>query len=364
MPAEAYVYIYLLLCTVMLMKNLRYAKMPDGRMIAAGKLAQPKHVGFMIFLIVWLGFRPISRVFADTASYAEVYEAIFGIPFEFTILTENIIFDNIFNFFAGNSIPISFFFTVMAAVYFSCVHLASRKLFPENSSIAFFSYLVGFSTFSYGTNGVKAGAAAAILLVALAYKDRKFLFILLVITAIGIHHSMLVVAVAYLMSYFIKNTKLFFLGWLFTLIISALHIGFFQELFAGLASDKAAEYLSGEGNVAYMTGFRLDFILYSAGPVLVGYIILIRQRIHNEIYEFWVRMYLTTNGVWMLCMYASFTNRIAYLSWFMYPFVLIYPYYAMKSSKRQLVIGEKVVRYHLYFTLFMEVIFYNFIKML
>ncbi len=27
-----------------------------------------------------------------------------------------------------------------------------------------------------------------------------------------------------------------------------------------------------------------------------------------------------------LCMYAGFTNRIAYLSWLIYPIVLIYPY--------------------------------------
>ena len=70
-------------------------------------------------------------------------------------------------------------------------------------------------------------------------------------------------------------------------------------------------------------------------------------------------MYLTCNGIWMLCMYAQFTNRIAYLSWFMYPILLVYPCYAIVDKNHPLVlVRQKVVLLHLAFTLFMDLIYY------
>lgn len=357
-----YQYIYLLLCTVKLTKSLRFAKNPSSLVSNVNSLHIESHIGFVFFLILWLGLRPVTRQFGDTAAYNEMYQFVYGVPFKFTFLTGNIIFDNLFSFWGSLRLPISSFFILIAAIYFLCIYLASRKLFPENSNIAFFSYLVGFSTYAYGTNGIKAGAAAAIFLVALAYKENKKLFFLLVLVSMGFHHSMFVVGIACVMSCFIKKTKLFFFGWLFALVIAALHINYFQDLFSSFGGDSAADYLKGQGEVVYMTGFRVDFILYSFAPVLIGYHVCFRQRIRNDKYEFLLRMYLTTNAVWMLCMYASFTNRIAYLSWLMYPFVLIYPYFAIRTSRNQIVIGKKVAVCHLYFTLFMDVIFYTFIK--
>ena len=58
-------------------------------------------------------------------------------------------------------------------------------------------------------------------------------------------------------------------------------------------------------------------------------------------------------------MYAEFTNRIAYLSWFMYPIVLIYPCYAIKDKLHPLVLNrQKIVLCHLAFTLFMDLVYY------
>ena len=60
----------------------------------------------------------------------------------------------------------------------------------------------------------------------------------------------------------------------------------------------------------------------------------------------------------MLCMYANFTNRIAYLSWFLYPIVLIYPYLNEDWGVNKYKIFSMVVFLHLSFTLFMSVIYY------
>lgn len=308
---------------------------------------------FVLTLVV--GFRP-AQIGADTSQYMKNYLYMIGERFELVEDSENPIFDNFMAFMGSLGFDIYAVFLPMALMYFGCMYLACKKLFPKNQEIAFLTCLVAFSTFSYGVNGMKAGTASSLFLVALAYSEKKWLSIGLTLFTIGLHHSMVVVAYAYIISYFYKNTKMYFYGWLAVTFIATAHIGAFQTIFAGFADDKGKEYLSGSG---YITGFRPDFMLYSAMPVLVGYYMLFKKKIKNAQYELWLRMYLTTNSVWMLCMYASYTNRIAYLSWFMYPIVLIMPYYAIKTSENQLVTGHKVVLYHLYFTLFMSFVYYG-----
>lgn len=311
----------------------------------------------VIVLTYFIGFRPES-VGADTTQYIQNYEYEKGVVYQLNYDTENVIFDNLFTYLGSRNYDISELFLIMAFIYFACIYVACRRLFPQNQEIAFFSYLMAFSTFSYGVNGMKAGVGAALFLVALAYREKKILSIVFAALSVGFHHSMIVVAIAYVISYFYKNTKMFFYGWLLCTLLAIAHIRFFQILFASFASDKANEYLSGVG---YITGFRPDFILYSAMPILIGYIMLFKKKIRNELYELWLRMYLATNSAWMLCMYASYTNRIAYLSWFMYPIVLLIPFYSIKTSNNQFIVGKKVVLYHMFFTLFMTLVYYRFI---
>jgi hypothetical protein len=47
-----------------------------------------------------------------------------------------------------------------------------------------------------------------------------------------------------------------------------------------------------------------------------------------------VNTYLLTNAVWILVIHANFSNRFAYLSWFMMPWVLVYPFIPGKVIHR------------------------------
>jgi hypothetical protein len=60
----------------------------------------------------------------------------------------------------------------------------------------------------------------------------------------------------------------------------------------------------------------------------------------------------------MLCMYAEFTNRIAYLSWLMLPIVLIYPLLNEDWGSGQYKTFQWVALGHLAFTLFLNYIYY------
>jgi hypothetical protein len=44
--------------------------------------------------------------------------------------------------------------------------------------------------------------------------------------------------------------------------------------------------------------------------------------------------YLLANAVWVLLIHASFSNRFAYLSWFMMPWLLVYPFLPGKTLTR------------------------------
>lgn len=186
--------------------------------------------------------------------------------------------------------------------------LTCKKIFRSNLLVSFLTCLTAFSTFSYGTNGIKAGAAASIFLCTLAYKYKLLLSILLAFLSWGFHHSMSIVLIAYFCSYFFRKTKWYFYIW-GALILAALHVEFFQILFSGYTDQKGSRYLLTDED-SFVTGFRLDFILYSAVPVIIGYLIKFKRHVNDEIYDLWLRMYLLTNSVWMMCIYASFTNRI------------------------------------------------------
>lgn len=309
-----------------------------------------------LFMIVFIGMRPISgKYFLDMANYNEYYSLILGDRFYFEKETENLFFDNWVSWMASNYVDFSTVMLIFATVYYSMMYVACRKLFPKDTLLAFIVYLAAFSTFSYGTNGMKAGMAASTFLVALAYYDKLWLTIPLALFTYTQHHSMSLVIASYILVLFVKNPKYYFMGWFISFLIALLHIKYFQILFAGFTDEHGAGYLLSERN----SGFRLDFILYSAVPVIIGYMMIFEYKLlQSRTYNILLNLYLTTNSFWMLCMYANFNNRIAYLSWFLYPIVLLYPFVNIKWHGQQIRYLRYAVYGHLAFTLFMTFIYY------
>ena len=170
--------------------------------------------------------------------------------------------------------------------------------------------------------------------------------------------------VAFILASLYKNPKMYLAVWGMCVLISLAHITWFQNLFAQISADNGdasgANYLLGSDANGWggKSGFRYDFVLYSAMPIWVGYYALYKKKIKSASYNFVLNTYTVLNSVWMLCMYAEFTNRIAYLSWFMYPFVLIYPLVCENWGIQKYRTLSKIMLYHLGFTLFMQIIYY------
>lgn len=374
---DIYEYILLLIATIgtlNLVKKYRVATF--NQVLAERKAVASASLVLAVFFTFLIGLRPMGAMawmWSDSANYNYSYNMREGAQFFFDPHAENLIWDNLFDWWASNSLGITPLFFLCDAIYFGCTYAACRKWFPRDTTMAFLVFLGAFSTYSYSYNGVKAGVAGAIFLLGLAYYEKRVLSVVLILISWGFHHSMQMPVAAYILTLFYKNPKWYFYGYAFCVVMSILHVGFFANLFAGMSSDeRGAEYLlaTGTSEDSHITGFRLDFLLYSVMPILIGYKIVMKEKLQvSKLYSALLHMYICTNGIWCLCMYASYSNRIAYLSWFMYPFVLIYPFLKedlrgvlILKSRNQYVQLAKVASYHLYFTLFMELVFYKILK--
>ncbi len=319
----------------------------------------PGSMIFAFIMILFIGLRPHTSVFVDTKNYAEWWGLQFWTGFDTN--AENLLFDNFYIWMSSIFPDPTPFFIIVAFIYFTCMLVACRKLFEANTFAAFLVCLAAFSTFSYGTNGIKAGCAASLFIMCLAFRDKKVVSIIFLLLSWGCHHSMVMPVVAYFVTLIFKDSRWYFYGWLFCLAMAAGHVTFFQTLFASMSDESGNAYLtSSNDDWGGKSGFRIDFVLYSAMPVLMGYFVIFKYQLRDRLYEDMLHYYLTLNGVWMLCMYGSFTNRIAYLSWFVYPFLIAYPCYAIPSESHPLVENRgKFIYGHLAFTLLMWLVIYK-----
>ncbi len=355
-PAELYNSIYLITLLILtIVMGFEYSTFTNERLASNQQGSVIPSAFLCLIITLFIGFRPISYIFVDMGGYANEWEWWQGQDASLSWEWTNKIFDNLRVQMATSGMPVTNLFILISVIYFGCIWVACRKIFPYDTILAFVVYLGAFSTFSYGTNGIKAGAAASIFLLALAYHKNTKLAIIFALISWGFHHSMSMVVGSFVIVKLYNKPKMYFFIWVFSLIIAAAHISVFQSIFQSMTDERGESYLEMQ---KFGKGFRFDFVLYSAMPVLVGYYTIFKKKILSQNYCTLLNMYLLTNSIWMLCMYAEFTNRIAYLSWFMYPIVLIYPFLNMKLCNKQYHKAIMVTMLHLCFTLFMTFVFY------
>lgn len=358
LPAYLYQYTYLLVITTVSILCLLYYRSTDD--LRHKKSILPA-ILLLIFMIFFIGLRPIDLEFIDMFDMSFIMDLRKGQDFVFDWDADNLIYDNLYNYWCAKEYSKEYFFLIFSAIYFGGIFIATRKLFKLNTLLVFLIYLGAFSTFSFGTNGIKAGAAASLFLVAVAYRKNIFIAIPFMLLSLGVHHSMTLPIGAFIIAYFFKDRRYYLAFWFICLFLSAFHVTYFQELLSGYTDEQGASYLEivdPEKNVFKgATGFRLDFILYSAVPIFLGYYFFIKKELSSATFDFIWCLYVLCNGVWLLCTYASYTNRIAYLSWCIYPFVLAYPFVNFAWSDRQEVYLKRCVFLHLGFTIFMNTIY-------
>lgn len=285
-----------------------------------------------ISLVLWLGLRPINVAFQDTCNYAIMYSYL-SINEPGYEGKGDWLFMSIMYWFKKNGLGVNLFFLFVEAVYMYCSAYVCTRLFKFRPMVAYVAILASFSFYSYAVNGLRQGMACAIMLVVLALvKDKKWILSgILGYFAVGTHNSVLLLIAAIVLAFFYKNTKVYFSVWLVCIVLSAFSSGMMEAIFQSIGfldTGRSAEYLdnaNADMSQFSSVGFRYDFLLYSAIPIFLG-VYEVYKGYKDDDYKLILNTYIITNSFWVLVNRSWLSNRIAYLSWFMYAIVLIYPY--------------------------------------
>lgn len=308
----------------------------------------------IIVVILYMGLRPVSFRFGDTGVYADSFYKLQMNADQFRILDGGEwVFNTIMLWFAKYS-NVHFFFLFCAAVYMGALGLACRRIFKEDFFIPLIVAIGMFFFWAYGVNGVRNGMAASVIILALTFRNNIPVMIVLFILGLGIHKSLYLVLAAASVAFFIKDHKIFLGIWVSCIIVSLVAGNSVANMLVSsnlIEDDRFASYISGNHEPAVFshTGFRWDFLLYSAMPVGVGCYFISGQKYTDRFYIWLFNIYLMTNAFWIIVIRASFSNRFAQISWFLIPLVMIYPLFMKKFWEDQSVkIGYIVTLSYLY----------------
>jgi hypothetical protein len=350
-PLYYHVLLALVLITVLHSQVLRIEEKKNKNFIAfSGSF-------LLVFVLLYMGLRPLHGIFMDMITYSQLFERI--VEGNNVNLNGDLGFD-FFIRLSAKIMTVQMFFFVCAVIYVLPLWYLSKKWFGQYWFYAFLMLVGSFSFWAYGTNGIRNGLATSLFLLALVFSERKVLFILFVLLSCSMHKSMLLPTFAYGLTFINNDPKKYFLFWLAAIPLSLVLGSFWENLFGGLGfGDDRMSYLTA-GNVNddtfSSTGFRWDFLLYSATGVFAGYYFVIKKGFKDMMYHRLLNTYLVTNALWILMIRANFSNRFAYLSWFMLGLVIVYPFLKQKMIPNQFKTMGIILFGYFFFTYLMNVI--------
>ncbi len=278
----------------------------------------------VLYILLYIGLRPIHAIFVDMTTYASTFH-----NYKYGIMPE-IIKDPVFHYYTllcSKIIGVNTFFFLCATLYIIPLYIASKKWFGEYWVYAFLFIAGSLSFWSYGVNGIRNGIAASLFLLALSRETRTFQ-ILWIMLAIGFHKSMMLPALGFLLAQTYNNPKWYLAFWISCIFASLIGGGIWANLFANIGfEDNRIGYLTSgmDSGKFSRTGFRWDFLLYSATAILAGWYFIVIKGFNDKLYLQLFNTYIFANSFWILVIQANFSNRFAYLSWFMIAPVIIYP---------------------------------------
>lgn len=332
-----------------------------------GDLSNPTTIGvfktfglfFAIIFILYMGQRQVSSQFGDTVNYNRAYQTMQQ-GNDFIIKS-----DYLFNYlmvFCSKLMPVRVFFQLIVILYIVPIILFCYKYFTNYWFFAFIMFVGSFSFWAYGVNGLRNGLGTSIFILALCFYDKKILMYICLGMSYFMHASLIIPIVALIVSGIYKNPKIYLYLWLASIFLSLAGGSAWSSFFAnlGFAEDRTGGYLTG-GSAEYnnnfsQTGFRFDFLLYSASAVFAGWYFIFKKKITDPFYIHLFGIYCIANAFWILVITAAFSNRFAYLSWFLMPAIIAYPMFRYKIWENQSRRFAVILFLYFMFTFFMNVI--------
>ena len=310
---------------------------------------------FSVFYILFFGFRPASPVFGDTYIYTTTYETIqkYGVYYlgndtdGSLVVHESAGKDWLFNtvmFLCAQVMSVNFFFVIVMFFYITMMYQGCQKLdFKHGATLMIFS-IGAFSFYGYSVNGLRNGIACSFIILALARfcRGEKLWPAILSFIALGCHKSVALPIACALFTYYVRKPKYMYLVWIGSILLSMTIGGYLSNMISLLGFDerlaqnlKSGAEVAGSWGVEMESRFRWDFLLYSAMPIVLGWYAVFKRKVYNNTYLILLGTYIYANAFWVILIRSLFSNRFAYLSWFLYPIVLAYPLMTLPVFKKQ-----------------------------
>jgi len=298
---------------------------------------------FVVALIMYMGARPVSAEFGDTINYAAEFQTLQqgeagNWKAQLTGMKGEWLFAVILHAWVQHGNVHDYFLTC-SAVYVGALALASYRIFGARWFIPFLITCAMFTFWVYGVNGVRNGMAASVMILGLTFRSNLKMLLLCTVLAVSLHKSMMLLAAAGVCAWFITDTRYYVAAWVGSILAVILagpaigemiaSSGFFDDPRLTLYINQADE-LKASSALFSSVGFRWDFLIYSALPIVTGCYFLFREEYRDVMYTWLLNIYIAANAFWILCMYAAFSNRFAQLSWFLMGFVFIYPFFKQR----------------------------------
>lgn len=314
---------------------------------------------YLPLLILYIGFRPISgRLFGDTLTYSYHF-AKFQINTD-VIIEKDFVFMQFMKW-CSQFMDIQAFFILCALLYLIPVFIFSIKYFKSFWFLGVILFVTSFSFWGYGTNGIRNGLGTGFFILGLSFYNKKLMMYPLFVLGYLMHASIMIPITAFIISGLYKNPKIYIYLWLASIPLSLIGGSAWSTFFAslGFEEDRTSGYLiDSDQNMKQFsqTGFRWDFLLYSAAAVFTGWYFIFKKKVEDRLYIHIFGMYCIANAFWILVITAAFSNRFAYLSWFLMPIVISYPFLRYKLWKDQYKHLGWITLVYFIFTYFMNVI--------
>ena len=310
-------------------------------------------------IILHIGLRPISSFyFTDMGTYAQSFRA-YASGSQVDKIGD--IYFNYFMKWCSSVMSIDAFFFLCALLYVIPLYYATKTLFKQYWFYSFLMLVISLSFWSYGTNGIRNGIATSLFLLAITRKNKYFLILFIIIAGMC-HKSLYIPIIAFLITNYYKNIKNILIFWVICIPLSLALGSFWENFFLKFGfgdEERLSGYLSGNQDtldIAVKTGFRWDFLLYGFIAVFAGWYFIFKKKFNDPIYNRIYSTFLIVNAFWILVIRANFSNRFAYLSWFMMGIVIIYPFLKNQFFNKQYEIISKIIVAYFIFTFVMNVI--------
>ena len=334
--APYYYFVYWLLVMMLTVNYFNLLNRYHGDVVINRKYDYKSLVIFSSFFILFFGLRPLvygNGLFGDTMNYHRTYTLIqdfgvFNMQGDTEASKDPLFYALMYS--CAQIMDAHLFFTICLFLYVVLMFYGCRNIdSPHGVLLMLFCY-GAFEFYPFAVNGIRNGIACSFVIIALAClcNNKKMLTIVLSFVAIGFHKSAILPIITMFFTYYVSKPKYMYYAWGITVLISLTLGGYIDSLLSMMSYDqRLAENLQNNeaDGLALEHRFRWDFLLYSSMPLLLGWYTIFKRNYCNKTYLLLLGTYIYANCFWVLAIRAIYSNRIAYLSWFLYPIVLAYP---------------------------------------